>query len=1214
MSEDRAGRRAAQTEFDLPLVLEAGAGTGKTTTLVARILAWCLGRGWAEAAGRLAGEAEGRPAAEPDRVAAAVLDGVVAITFTEAAAAEMATRVAAGLAELAATEGAGLVGFDPGLLAGEVSAAERRRRARHLLGALDHLSVRTIHAWCRHLLASHPLEAGLHPDLTVDADGRLVEEVVRAVVERETRRAYADASAPPLLRLAGRGSGPRAVAEALVELVTRGFPAAALAEDPFAPAAVEAMAARLVERLEGFRRADGGRLARVTRGDKAPRLARAVAATLEALGALPGAAGLEAATALCAIVAERWDPKDLRALRAWERGDFTRSEAAALGADAARLGAEAGRLAAVVGLYLRMDPALLDLARRALAPLLAAIETELRSRGVATFADLLREARDLLARDPRVRSREQARIGQLLVDEFQDTDRLQCDLVRLLALEGAPAGRPGLFVVGDPKQSIYGWRNADLAAYGEFVERALAAGGRVYPLVENFRSAPPILDEVTRVVEPVMVERAGLQPAFEPLVPCAALAADAGFTAAGRAPIEYWVSWPPDPARPGALDPRANVDEAARLEARAVARDVAALHAAGESSWKDFGVLFRSTGNLEVFLEAFREAGVPFAVTRDKQYYRRREIIEAAALVRAVVNPVDQVALVAFLRSAAVGVPDAAWIPLWRRGFPGLATELGGGDGERLDELRTLVAEAAGELPAGVPGLERIAGWERSLGAALEDLAELRRSFLEEPPDRFIERLRRRLLVEAGEGARHLGAYRVANLDRFFRQLEVALERPESDVQALLRSLRRSVSEALEAEEALPRESAEDAVQVMTIHKAKGLEFEHVYFVQLHARAGRGEPPPVDCDEAAGDGPAEYALFGAPTPGFDRVEARRRRVAAAELVRTLYVALTRARRRLVVVGRWPERVEPKDPGRSESHLDLALHRPGLPGSLAELLDLAAGAAGAAAGEGIDRDGIRWRFVGRDPEARAPAAGGARRRLPSPREVKAASDRLRTLAAAADDRMERPLVAAASAEAAERLGELADGAAGGAPREAALAVGVAVHRMFEEWDLEAEPAAELERGAAALLARLRASLPADLAASAVERAEALLERIRGGALLGRFAARAPHVLARELPVLLPPEPVGGGDLGAVDAVGAVAGVVDLVCRDPETGETVVVDFKTDAVESEDELRERARAYASQEAVYRRAVQEALALPAPPAGELWFLWPDRMWRTS
>ena len=91
---------------------------------------------------------------------------------------------------------------------------------------------------------------------------------------------------------------------------------------------------------------------------------------------------------------------------------------------------------------------------------------------------------------------------------------LQCEIVRSLALIGDEDERPGLFIVGDPKQSIYGWRDADLAAYDRFKGEVQAAGGLVCQLVQNFRSTQVILDEVARMVEPVMVRRIGIQPDF----------------------------------------------------------------------------------------------------------------------------------------------------------------------------------------------------------------------------------------------------------------------------------------------------------------------------------------------------------------------------------------------------------------------------------------------------------------------------------------------------------------------------------------------------------------------------------------------------------------------------------------------------------------------------------------------------------------------------
>ena len=699
--------------------------------------------------------------------------------------------------------------------------------------------------------------------------------------------------------------------------------------------------------------------------------------------------------------------------------------------------------------------------------------------GFATFQSLLVEARDLLEKQPLVRARERRRIDQLLVDEFQDTDRIQCDIVRLLALEGPKEERPGLFVVGDPKQSIYGWRNADLEAYENFVDRAREEGGQRLPLLQNFRSAPSILAEVDRVMPPVMIPEQGLQPRFKILVPSKQTRDKPGFASQGWAPVEYWISWRADADDGVKSGPATLNDDAALLEANAVAADIRRLHDEEKVQWKNFGILLRGTSRLETFLGALRDAGVPFLVGRDKQYYRKREIIEAAAAVRAVLNPADHLALVTFLRSAVVGVPDAALIPLWSRQFPDLATGLTGANSDELEPVRRVITEAAADLPSGIPGLGRIKGWEISLVAAMENLARLRRSFAEDPPDHFIERLRQVLLLEATEAARYLGPYRLANLERFFRRLESTLEECGGDYQAIQRTLRRSVQEAVEAEQALPKEAAEEAVQVVTIHSAKGLEFPHVYLVQLHAEPGSDDRKQVDIDERWHPGkPLEYTLFGSPTPEFFRTLEQRQRVAAAERVRTLYVAMTRAKERLVLVGKWPEIPEGVDPLAAKTYLDLMAARPDLPSSLGELHDQ--GVDGAAY---IDAHDTRWKFLGDlQSEDRATEPPASPSWLPTPQEVETASSMLFQRRAEATLRMARPLSRAASEEAAQRLQELLaeeqEEVGGDGDREIAMAVGTAIHRLFETWDVEAQPAEELELGRERIHRQLEARLGGD----------------------------------------------------------------------------------------------------------------------------------------
>ncbi|HZF09001.1 MAG TPA: 3'-5' exonuclease, partial [Thermoanaerobaculia bacterium] len=761
-------------------------------------------------------------------------------------------------------------------------------------------------------------------------------------------------------------------------------------------------------------------------------------------------------------------------------------------------------------------------------------------------------------------------------------------------------------------------------AYDGFVDLVKREGGEVQPLVENFRSVPAILAEVARVIEPVMREQSGLQPRFQPLLPCAAKAELPGFHKGEigetgprlrpRRPVEYWVSWKAE-GDPGETLARTRPGAAAELEADALAADLLDLHAAHGVRWKDVGVLLRSTGELDVYLEALRRARIPFFVGRDKQYYRRREVIEAAALVRAVLDPGDHLALLTVLRSAAVGVPDAALIPLWQQDFPRHMTELAGPWPDKLANLRQAIEAAAGKVPADVPGIQAVRGWERNLVAAVEALAYLRESWEKDPADRFVERLRRLFLLEATESARYLGAYRLANLDRFFRQLLTALEEGGGDVTGVLRLLRRSVAESEEAEEGRPREGGEDAVSVLTIHGAKGLDFTHVYLLQLHKQSRVDPPGRTEVGVVPSSGrSAEYRLFGAPTPGFDRVEAERAAVEAAERVRTLYVAMTRAKDRLVLAGAWPQRESAPEPAQARTHVDLLLSRPHLP----VLADLWPASAAAGSWSAADPTGALWYLPDLHEREATPEGEREIPELPAPEEVQRGAALLVTRGREAAARMALPWSAAASEEAHERLRELQadsrfeDRAPGEEPaanpepaapreppdREAAMAAGGAVHRALESWDLEADPQAELARQRALLPSYLAALLGDARPDRAQRRAAALLDRFAAGPLLPRLCSLAAGVLARELPVLLPPGP------RETAPVGYVAGAIDLFYEDRD-GALVVADYKTDDVQGEEALTARAAAYAPQGAAYVQAVQEALGLAAPPRFELWFL---------
>jgi len=675
--------------------------------------------------------------------------------------------------------------------------------------------------------------------------------------------------------------------------------------------------------------------------------------------------------------------------------------------------------------------------------------------------------------------------------------------------------------------------------------------------------------------------------------------------------IEYWVSWP---RIDGTIVPDVGRRRHSGYEAEALAlardliqqrRDEAGL------SWKDFGVLFRSTTELETYLFELRQRGIPYEVQSDKNYYRRREVIDVTALVRCVLDPNDHLALVTLIRSPMVGVPDAALLPLWEAGFPGDMSWLRGDSPEqlgRLEQLEQRIRSAVARVPASVPGLAAVAGWEESLIAAVRALAQARSSFHQDPGDRWIERLRALFLPEATEAARFLGGYRLANVQRFFRELLRALEERAGDVQSVLRTLRANLARERELESSRPADSGQDAVQVLTMHGAKGLEFRHVYLAQLHRTQRKDQDTRTDFDKRGTR--VSYRLFGVPSPNYFASKHERQGAEQAERVRLLYVAMTRAKNRLVLLGAWAPSPRHKSWRRAGSFVDLLESRPDADAAIAAL---AQRALQDDTEPYVDDAGVRWilaETVAADVEAQADTNSTVT--PPTPAEVAATSELLAGARARARRRAARPFARAASADAhGEAIQNRAErrfteeGAtepeARRIGRDAAQAAGTAVHRVLEEIDLGTDLASELARLRPELLGAL-SELAGEAREEALTRAEQLLALALGNGILTRLASLKDHVVARELAVLLPP---GAADKNEDAPVGFVSGAIDLVYRDPDTGAIVVADYKTDDVEDEAEIQARIETYRPQGAVYTQALRDALGLQAAPRFELWFL---------
>ena len=765
------------------LLLDAGAGSGKTSVLVERFV---------------------RAVIEDGVDVAAILT----ITFTEKAAAELRDRIRRRLRELGANEA-----------------------ARATEGAY----ISTIHGFCARVLRAHALSAGLDPRFVVLDEPEARRLADGAFEEALEELARSGAGAVELIASYLPGVLRGGILDVYGELRSRGQTAPELPPLPPAPdleaargelwrAAVEALtelgevaqpSTKVLQALERAGRCD--ELLAVAE----PRLAQ-----IDGLR-LPGGNGVALSTPVCVAY-----------------GD----------ALAAFRGAVEARVA--VGVHALLDRLLRGFGVR--------YSERKRARSALDFDDLELMTRDLLAREPSLRERYRERFAHVMVDELQDTNAVQLELIEHVS-------RGNLFTVGDAQQSIYAFRHADVELF-EALGAERAREGERATLQTNFRSRREILDVVNGAFAGVFGER------FMPLVPGRA---DAD---AGEPRVELLVV---DKAGDYAVEGLASPWRIA--EARALAGRVGELIAAGAAP-REVVLLTRATTDLRVYERALEERGIPTYVIGGRGYWAHPQVIDTVAYLRALANPRDEEPLYTVLASPLVGVSVDALVVL------GAAAQTGG-----RDPWRELRSDGAPESLDAVDRsrLEEFVAWfetERA-GAAR----------------RGIEELIDRMLVQTGYDLEILampgGRRRLANvrkLMRLGREFEAA---SGPDLRGFLDFVHGR--EARWAGFGDPRESeapvegeALDAVRLMTIHRAKGLEFEIVCVADL----GRGPRYGSELLRIGRDGRLGLRL-GEPGTGralpalaYRELGEEQAAAEAREERRVFYVAMTRARERLILSG------------------------------------------------------------------------------------------------------------------------------------------------------------------------------------------------------------------------------------------------------------------------------------------------------------------------
>ncbi len=1082
-TDDEAARSAIRSDLGASLFVEAGAGAGKTSELVRRITALVV-------------EA-GVPIRE-----------VAAITFTDKAASELRDRVRAALERHAATGDAA---------------------ARVALDELDDAAIGTLHGFAQRLLVEHPVEVGLPPAIEV------LDEVSSqlAFADRWSRAHDRMYERPELERTlllaAGCGIGEHHLREL-----------AHLADDNW-----DLVAERCVEPPVDPPPLSAARLVAAVRAvvDRSIECTDDTDALLGRLGEFAvfadalDAAGDEVET----LDLLRDSAPSHRVSTRGRKGNWP--DIAAIRAEVVACGALKDQIVADL-----VDPVLRRITHEVASFTLRAAD-ERRREGRLEFHDLLVLARALL-RDPThgaaVRAQLARRYRRLLLDEFQDTDPIQIDLAVLLTSDDPSAHErpwhevvpePGrLFVVGDPKQSIYRFRRADIEM---FLRARTSLESDVIELSRNFRTVAPVIDYVNHVFSRLIAHKPGAQPEYRPLVAVRG-APPVGPPVAllGVAPI----------AAP------AGADVQREAEAEAVAGAISTAIAQGwsvdtndetpdGSGWRpaaygDVCVLLPARTSLPFLERALDAVGIPYRAETSSLVYTTREVRELLLALRAVDDPTDSAAMVSTLRSSLYGCGDDDL-------FDYKVTHRGSW---------SLHAPAPTTLPGDHPVVQGI--------AHLRSLHDDRHWHA---PSELLERLvRDRRVLEQGFATR-----RPRDL---WRRVRFVIDQARAFADAGGGGLRdflrwadqQSIDGARVVEAVLP-ETDDDAVRILTIHGAKGLEFPITILSGMTTEAG-GRRSGVRLAFPPTGGFAVRFSTALTTAEFDQQLALDEQMDFEERLRLLYVAATRARDHLVVSVHRPAKPRSDDPARA---------------TYAQIIWKACGDATEVWAES-DPETAR-RGPGDTPPQRSPTHVGPAIDIATWRAERAAllhrARVPRSLSATAIASAAAATTAAVEPEPVPQP-EPDDPGLRKDPRDLELppwqrgrygtAIGRAVHAVLQTIDLTtaegldtavaAQAAAEGVLGAETRIAALvRSALASDTVRAAIDSGAVWRESYVATTIGDRI----------------------------------VEGYVDLVYR--SSAGLVVVDYKTDAIASEADLAAKLDRYRLQGATYALAMERATSEP-------------------
>ncbi len=822
IAPDQKARDAAVTETSNNVIVEAGAGTGKTTLLTDRLCYLILNKGIA-------------------------IDKIIALTFTEKAAAEIKARLLDKMNDMLL-----LIKGEPPKQGEEEKRKEtlklRNKIARDDKSLKEHIEknlelaeraiISTIHGFCFKILKRFPAEAGTAPDLTADAQNSseaILDKVWTAFLDQQLNY-----------------DSPRAdlwenilSACTLQEIKSFAFTLLKQPLNNYHPDLKSREKAKILrekaQRAENFLKEYKNTSKKGNAFDRI--LEQAIAVLNNTVAYHEGG--------------EYGDVNMDQTKKVSRRPSGWTSEEDFL---------EAGEIIALANNASVKNIEILKKAHLVLSEFLPLAREALKKSNLIDFDDMILKTRDLVKTHLHVRQILKEEYQSILLDEFQDTDPEQGEIFLYLSeTQDSQAKdwrdvlleRGKLFIVGDPKQSIYRFRGADISAYDVFIDTLLKQGAAKYFLQSNFRSSREIVAYANKFGQKAIKEEHGIQPKY--------------------VPIEHTKNYKAEPVRILAITDngqKIHSERQRRFQADLIVKWInenafkTELSEGRAMTYKDIAVLYRSAAGLSLLIDALKQAAIPYSVEENKNFYQTQEIKDILNLLKLAQNPMDKTALIGVLRSPLCLIGD--------------------------DEILALAESGSLNIYAEVSSPH--------IKACFDMLKEICRRAQTSPLEDFINYIlyqtrfkQMQLLCGAGEQtsaniskfmdiARGFASNGMLALPQLIRHIEVYFKKKEKEGESPL------------AEDSL------DSVKLMSIHKSKGLQFPVVliYDIAKEDKKGNKEERSYLSDWLSGAGAPRLGKIKDLT--YSLLEQTNKKHAKAEERRILYVALTRAKERLIILG------------------------------------------------------------------------------------------------------------------------------------------------------------------------------------------------------------------------------------------------------------------------------------------------------------------------